>query len=259
MSSETAGEPTSQSTESLLSEQKKEELKPSTSPTVVQSVPPPEPRKTYIAIAKSSPFYNDCSKIFHWRDPIKSGLLFGILNFFYLLTTWGEYTIVTLISYLLLSLLVVCFGFVNYVVLKGRWIDGKKVDNPFRSRFKSSTFHITRNTLIQHVDTVLDSINLTIDLFRDVYYCVNPIFTAQAAAVLYAVATVGNWFSGLSLIYLVLMGFFVWPRLYEEKQQEIDHFYGIAKTQANMYIQLGLSKIPPSVTSKLAALKPKSS
>jgi len=142
--------------------------------------------------------------------------------------------------------------------LKAKFIDGKKVDNPFKARFKSSTFHVSRNTLVQHVDTVLDLINLSIDLFRDVFYCVNPIFSAQAAGILYAVATVGDWFSGATLVYLALLGFFVWPRLYEEKQQEIDHFYALAKVQANEYIELGFSKLPPAVSAKLAAFKPKS-
>jgi uncharacterized membrane protein len=248
-------EPEETPAEAPLMEEPSKQETPAPQPAVIQSVPPQEPRQTYISIIKSSPFYADCSKIFHWRDPIKSGLLFGIFNFFYLLITWGEYTVITLMSDLLLALLAVCFGFVNYVVLKARWIDGKNVPNPFKARFKSSTFHVSRSTLIQHVDTVLDFTNLTIDLFRDVFYCVNPIFTAQAAGILYVTATIGNWFSAATLMWLVLLGFFIWPRLYEEKQQEIDTYWGIAKREANVYIQLGLSKLPPAVTSKLAALK----
>jgi len=226
--------------------------------TANTSSPLLEPPKTFISIAKSSPFYNDVSKIFHWRDPVKSGLLFGIFNFFFLLITYGEYTIVTLVSYLFLALLFVCFGFVNYVVLKGRWIDGKKVNNPFLTKFKSSTFHIARSTLVQHVDTVLDLINLSIDLIRETYYCTNLTLTAQFAGILYLIAFIGKCFSGTSLIYLVLLGFFVWPRLYEEKQQEIDHYYAIGLQQADMYFQLALTKIPPGVTARLPFLKPKS-
>lgn len=225
------------------------------SPSLIQ-----EPPKTFISIAKSSPFYNDFSKLFHWRDPVKSGLIFGIINFFFLLITYGEYTVLTLLCYLELVLLMVCFGFVNYVVLKGRWIDGKRaVNNPFVTKFKSSTFHISRTTLVQHVDTVLDLTNLSIDLVREVYFCTNLVLTAQFAGILYGVATVGKWFGGATLIYLVLLGFFIWPRLYEEKQQEIDHFYAIGMQQADMYFQMALSKIPPGVTAKLPFLKPKSS
>lgn len=236
----------------------KESPKDAQTTTTTSPSAPAEPRKTFIGIAKSSPYYVDLSKIFHWRDPVKSGLLFGILNFFFLLITWGDYTVLTLISYLELALLAVCFGFVNYVVLKARFIDGKKVDNPFKAKFKNSTFHISRSSIVQHVDTVLDIINLSIDLCRDVFYCINPIFSLQAAGVLYGLAILGKWFNGLTLIYLVLMGFFIWPRLYEEKQQEIDHFYAIGLTEAQKYIELGLSKLPPAVASKLNALKQKS-
>jgi len=239
-------------------EEKQEETKPVSSASTSSTNLTQDPPKTFLSIAKSSPYYNDLSKLFHWRDPVKSGLLFGILNFFFLLITYGEYTVITLLTYTLLVLLVVCFGFVNYVVLKGRWIDGKKVSNPFLTRFKSSTFHISRNTLVQHVDTVLDLVNLTIDLFREVYYCTNLVLTVQFAAILYTVATLGKCFGGATVIYLILLGFFIWPRLYEEKQQEIDLFYGLAIQQADVYLQLALSKIPPSVTAKLPFLKPKS-
>jgi len=253
-------EETSQTTETLVESPESSSPTKTTTSTATTSSPTlvQEPPKTFITIAKSSPFYNDVSKIFHWRDPVKSGLLFGIFNFFFLLITYGEYSVVTLISYLFLTLLLVCFGFVNYVVLKGRWIDGKKVGNPFVTKFKSSTFHISRSTLVQHVDTVLDLINLTIDLIRDTYYCTNLILTAQVAGVLYLVALIGKCFSGTSLIYLVLLGLFVWPRLYEEKQPEIDHFYAIAMQQADLYFQMALTKIPPGVTARFPFLKPKS-
>lgn len=50
---------------------------------------------------------------------------------------------------------------------------------------------------------------------------------------------------------------FIWPRLYEEKQKEIDHYYALAMANVEKYIQLGLSKLPPAVTNKFPALKPK--
>jgi len=224
--------------------------------------PQPTERKTYLSIVRASPIYVDASKLFHWRDPVKSGLVFGMANLFYYELYFEDYTLMTLLSYILLALLVISFGFVQYVVLKARYLQGRNVDNPFKARFKNSTFHVSRNTIVQHVDTVLDLMNLTIDLVREVYYCTNLSLTLQAAFFLYCVSTVGGWFSGLTLMYLVTLGFFVWPRLYEEKQQEINQIYGqvytVVSAQLDTAVKVGLSKVPPVVFEKFPFLKPKS-
>jgi len=217
-----------------------------------------EIKKTFLHIIKSNSLYIDASKIVHWRDPVKSGLIFGIINFFYFLITWGDYTIVTLLSYLVLALLAVCFAYSNFVVLRAQWLQGKKVQNPFVERFKNEKFHISRAVAEEHFDTVLELTNLVIDSLREALYCTNLVFSAQIAGLLYITATVGDWFSGATLFYLIALGFFIWPRLYEEKQKEIDQVYGIAKARAEEYVNLGLSKLPPGVHARFPQLKPKS-
>jgi len=214
--------------------------------------------KSYVAILKADPLYPQVSTIVHWRDPIKSGLLFGIFNFFYFLITFGEYSFLTLVSYLLLALLCVCFAYVNYVVLRASWFQGKKVENPLKERFKGANFHINKAAVDQHVQTVVDLINTTIDNLRDAYYVSDNILTLKVAACLYALAVLGKWFNDSTLIYLAVLALFVWPRLYEEKQKEIDQFYGIALTEAKKYYQIAYSKIPPNIQQKLAFLKEKS-
>jgi len=212
--------------------------------------------KTYIAIIKLNPSYGDVSQIFHWRDPVKSGLLFGIFNLFFFLLTWGEYSVVTLESYLLLALLSVCLGYANYVVLKAAWIQGKHIENPFKERFKNTKFHISKETVSKHLDTIVDLINLTIDNFRDIFYCTNNFVSLQFIGYFYLAAMIGSWFSGTTIIYLVVLTLFVWPRLYEEKKKEIDQLYEIVKQQVGKYLELALSKIPPAVAQKLPFLKP---
>jgi len=214
--------------------------------------------KSYVAIIRSNPLYSEGSKIAHWRDPVKSGLLFGIFNFVFFLSTWGEYSFLTIVSYLLLTLLSICLGYANYVVLKASWLQGKRVENPFKERFKDATFHVSKETAEQHLTTILDLLNTTIDNLREVFFCTDNLLSLKFAGLFYLGATIGNWFSGATLLYLVTLGFFIWPRLYEEKKKEIDQVYNIALTQFNNYLQLALSKIPPSVTAKFPGLKPKS-
>lgn len=214
-------------------------------------------RKTVYSILKANPAYNEVSKFVHWRDPIRTGLFFGIFNCFYLLLTWREYTVVSLLSYMALALLLVCFAYANFVVLKAKWIQGKQVENPFMERFEGATFHVPRECAEQHLDTILELVNVSIDRSRDVFYCTNNVLSAKYALYFYILATLGTWFSGATLVYLAALGLFIWPRLYEEKHKEIDQLYDLAKSHAEKYIQLGLSKLPPAVTNKFPALKPK--
>jgi len=213
--------------------------------------------ESYVRIIKANPLYSEAAKLMQWRDPVKSGLLFGIFNFFFILYTFADYSLVTIVSYVLLTLLTISIGYANYVVLKASWLQGKRVENPFQERFKDTNFHVSRQTAEKHMDTVLDFVNTTADLFRDVFYCTDNFLSARFFVYFYIGATLGNWFSGATLVYLVTLGLFVWPRLYEEKKREIDHFYGIAKTQATTYFNLALTKLPPAVTAKFPALKPK--
>jgi len=213
--------------------------------------------KSYLTILKANPCYAHTSTLLHWRDPVKTGLVFGILNFLYILTAWADYSIVTIVSYLLFTLLAICFGYSNYVVLKASWLQGTVVPNPFKEKFKDVKFHVTREEAEKHLTTYLDLFNLTIDNFRDIFYCTNNFLSLRFAAYFYLGAMIGNWFSGETLFYLVMLGFFIWPRLYEEKQKEIDHFYAIALTQGKVYYQLALTKLPPAVTARFPQLKAK--
>lgn len=217
----------------------------------------PAETKTYASILRANPLYPEAEKIVHWRDPIKSGLLFGIFNFFYFLITFGEYSFLTLVSYLLLALLSVCFGYVNYVVLRASWFQGKRVDNPLKERFRNANFHVSKNTAEQHLQTVVDLINTTIDKCRDAFYVSNNIATLKVAAYLYAFAVLGKWFNDSTLLYLAVLGLFIWPRLYEEKQKEIDQVYALAVAEISKYYQLALSKVPPHIQQRLAFLKEK--
>jgi len=215
------------------------------------------PQKTYRQIIKSSFFYEDVSKIVHWRDPFRTGLLFGIFNFFFFLITWGEYTVITLTSYLLLALLAVCFIWANGIVLRGRYYLHQEVENPFKDRYKKKIANsmFQKEKAEEIMATSLELTNLTIDVFRDVFYCSNNILSLKFALGFYFVATIGSWFGGATLIYLALLALFIWPRLYEEKQKEIDHYCEVARCQVNTYINVALQKIEP-ITAKFG-FKPK--
>jgi len=213
-----------------------------------------ETRKTYLEILKADSWYSEASKIFLWTDPVRSGLIFGVINTFYVLLEFFDYTVVTLVSYLAFALALVCFSYANFVILKAKWVQGKEVENPFLERFKNTTFRIPSDTVQQHLNTAVDLINLTIDELRDVFYCTDNARTGLWLFYFYLAATIGGWFGGETLLYLASLDAFIWPRLYKEKKKEIDQYYGIAVKEADKYSQLALSKLPPAVTARFPIL-----
>jgi len=216
-----------------------------------------EPQKTYISILKADPLYNEVSQILHWKDPVRTGLIFGIINLFYVLHECYDYTFLTLISYLALALAVVTMSYANFVVWKARWVQGKEVENPFTERFKNENFHIAPQTVEKHLNTVVDLVNLTVDHLRDVFYAADNLKTALWAFYFYVTATIGEWFEGATILYLVTLISFIWPRLYTEKKKEIDHMYSVALVECDKYLQLALSKLPPAVIARFPFLAPK--
>jgi len=193
---------------------------------------------------RTSPFFPELSYIFHWRDPIRTGLLFGIVNLAYFLITYGEYSVVTLINYCLLALLGAAFAYANGLILWARYIQGIPIENPLSSRWASSKVVVSRTVIEKHVESLHHLINAILDIFRDIYYCHFPFLSLKFGAIFFVGSLFGKWFSGFTLLYLDILILFAWPRLYEEKKTEIDHYCKIVQDQVDIYVKLALSKIP---------------
>jgi len=220
-----------------------------------------ESPKTFVNIVKSNRFYEQVAQIFYWRDAIKSGLVFGIVNFFYFLVTWGDYSVLTLVSYVLLTFLIPAFAYVHITSLRARYFQGvTNVDNPLKAKLGARDFHIRKEDAEQIMHTILELSNLSFDTLKEIILVYNSFTTIKYGLAFYFLSILGNWVSGTTLVYLVLLGFFIWPRLYQEKQKEIDALYATAHKQAHNYLQLVLSKIPPKVSTQIQAMtKPKQS
>mmetsp|Transcript_19517 Transcript_19517/g.21703 ORF Transcript_19517/g.21703 Transcript_19517/m.21703 type:complete len:261 (+) Transcript_19517:43-825(+) len=190
-----------------------------------------------VSAVKRHPAYESTLKVLYWEDTVKSGLIFGIGNFFFFLITYGEYTIVTLVSYLLLALLLVCFGYSKFVTFRGG-------QNPFAERLKNIDFSISRETLTEHVECVYAAWEALRAISRKIFYCSDLALTGKAAASFWVMSVIGNWFSGVILLYSCFLVFFIWPRVYQEKKAEIDaaaqKVMAVVKTQ----LAVVLEKLP---------------
>jgi hypothetical protein len=191
---------------------------------------------------KISPLYGRVSAVLHWRDPIQSALLFAIGNFFFFLITVGEYTILTLFCYLALALIVVCASYAGATLLRAHY-KKEPAENPFLVKLRNPLV-VSRATLEPHIDAIVGVLNDFLDLSRAVLYITEWSLTAKAAVFIWLVSIVGKLFSGTCLLYMSFLAAFVWPRIYQEKQADIDRLYNLALEKINFYISLALAKLP---------------
>jgi len=160
--------------------------------------------------------------------------------------------VVTLLSYLAFALLVVCFGYAVLVKFRASFLQGKEYVNPFLDQLKDVNFHMSKEEALRHMDTVLDLYNLFIDRLTDIFFITSFPRSLKYMAIFYAALYVGEWFSGLTLAYLSFATAFIWPRLYEERKQQIDQVVGTVKSEAQKYYEIGVSKLPAQLRSAVA-------
>lgn len=196
------------------------------------------------AALRKNPLFPEVSYTLHWRDPIRTGLLFGIVNLAYFLVIYGEYSIVTLFNYCALALLATAFAYAYGLILWARYVQGSVIENPLSSRWANSKIVISRTVVEKHTDSFLALVNAILDVLRDVYYCIFPVLSLKFAALSLTFAIFGNCFSGVTICYLALVVLFAWPRLYEEKKALIDQYYTLVHDQIKTYVNLAISKLP---------------
>eukprot|EP00026_Physarum_polycephalum_P014088 Phypoly_transcript_14562.p1 GENE.Phypoly_transcript_14562~~Phypoly_transcript_14562.p1 ORF type:complete len:246 (+),score=18.86 Phypoly_transcript_14562:154-891(+) len=196
------------------------------------------------AAIKTNPFFPEVSYILHWRDPIRTGLIFGIINLAYFLVYYGEYSVVTLFNYCALALLGTAFAYAYGLILWARYVQGHIIENPLSSRWSSAKVVVSRTVVEKHVDSVCNLVNALLEVMRDVYYCSFPFLAVKFASIFFAQAMIGKWISGIVLSYIVTLIVFAWPRLYEEQKAKIDQYYKLVQDQIQAQLSLAIAKLP---------------
>jgi len=182
-----------------------EEKEPETAETSAEqesdpSCPQRGQRLPFVTSVKSSPFYAQASAILHWHDPVQSALLFGIGNFFFFLITYGDYTVLTLLSYLALALIFVCGAYVNGTLLRSH-LKKEKAENPFATKLKNP-YEASKYTLEPHADCIIGLINDVVFLWTSVLYFTDTMFSLKIAIFIWTLSVLGKLFSGITLLYM---------------------------------------------------------
>lgn len=173
-----------------------------------------------------------------WRDPKKSGIVFGVVTLAYLVLEWSGKTMLSLSAYLVLWSGFALFAWTYAAAFLN------KPGPPIPSFIKDG---IDEEDVKMVAGKAVPVINKGLGVFINIISGKDLILAAKVGGALYAIAKVANWFSFFTLCYLVVGGAFCLPKVYEMREEEIDALISKGLDQFKQLTSKGqtmLKKIP---------------
>ncbi|XP_017575441.1 reticulon-3 isoform X3 [Pygocentrus nattereri] len=195
----------------------------------------------HTAASKDSKF--SVYELVHWRDPKKTGVVFG--TSLLLLLSLAAFSVISVISYLLLALLCVTITFRIYKsVIQA--VQKSSDGHPFKALMEKDV-SVPPETFRKHVDVCLTYINRALKQMSRLFLVEDLVDSLKLAVVMWLLTYVGAVFNGITLLILADILLFSVPPLYEKNKTQIDHYIEIARTQFNTTIAKLQEKLPGAV------------
>ncbi|XP_020347247.1 reticulon-3-A isoform X3 [Oncorhynchus kisutch] len=179
----------------------------------------------------------------HWRDPKKSGVVFG-LSLLTLLSL-AAFSVISVVSYLLLALLCVTISFRIYKAVV-QAVQKSDDGHPFKALMEKDV-SVPPETFRKHVDACLTHINRLLKQLRKLFLVEDLIDSLKLAVVMWLLTYVGAVFNGITILILADILLFAIPPFYEKNKTQIDHYMEIARTQVNTTMAKLQEKLPGAI------------
>ncbi|XP_059211466.1 reticulon-3 isoform X3 [Centropristis striata] len=178
--------------------------------------------------------------LIHWRDPKKSGLVFGLSML--MLLSLAAFSIISVASYLLLALLCVTITFRIYKSVV-QAVQKSSDGHPFKSLIEKDV-SIPPETFRKHVDASLTYINRGLKQMSRLFLVEDLVDSLKLAVVMWLFTYVGAVFNGITILILADILLFAVPPIYEKNKTQIDQYIDVARTQINTTMAKLQEKLP---------------
>ncbi|XP_077597661.1 reticulon-3 isoform X2 [Stigmatopora nigra] len=187
--------------------------------------------------------HDSVKDLIYWRDPKKSGLVFGLSML--VLLSLAAFSVISVVSYLLLALLCVTITFRIY---KSVVQAVKKSDDghPFKPLLEKDV-SISAETFRKHVDASLTYINGALKQLSRLFLVEDLVDSLKLAVVMWLLTYVGAIFNGITILILVDILLFAIPPIYEKNKTQIDQYVDLARTRINTTVAKLQEKLPGAV------------
>ncbi|XP_015180675.1 PREDICTED: reticulon-4 isoform X2 [Polistes dominula] len=206
------------------------------------NVDKPENRIQDIEIAPKEIFRDMglVATLIYWRDPKKSGAVFGAT--LGLLLSLAYFSLISVLAYLSLLILVATVAFRIYKsVLQA--IQKTSDGHPFKYVLD---LDLTLPTEKVHelADIAVAHVNATISELRRLFLVEDIVDSLKFGVLLWCFTYIGSWFNGMTLIIIGVVALFTLPKVYETNKTQIDENLALVKGKVDEFTAKIKAAIP---------------
>jgi len=179
-------------------------------------------------------------ELIYWRDPKKTGVVFG--SMLVLLLSLACFSVLSVVAYLSLAALTVTVSFCIYKkVLQAVQKTGD--GHPFK-QYLDVDITVSEAKVHQAADIVVKRSTETARELRRLFMVEDLVDSLKFGLLLWVLTYLGAAFNGMTLIILALVSVFTIPKFYEVNKAQIDQYIELARTQVKQALKQVQEKLP---------------
>ncbi|KAK9310790.1 hypothetical protein QLX08_000085 [Tetragonisca angustula] len=167
--------------------------------------------------------------LIYWRDPKKSGPVFGcILG---VLLSLAYFSLISVLAYLSLLILTGTIAFrIHNTVLQA--IQKTSDGHPFQNILEMD-LTLPAEKVHEVADVAVAHLNAAVSELRRLFLVEDFVDSLKFAVLLWCLTYVGSWFNGMTLIIIGVVALFTLPKVYETNKAQIDQNLALVQSKIN--------------------------
>ncbi|XP_006561769.2 reticulon-1 isoform X2 [Apis mellifera] len=167
--------------------------------------------------------------LIYWRDPKKSGPVFGcILG---VLLSLAYFSLISVLAYLSLLILTGTIAFrIHNTVLQA--IQKTSDGHPFQNILEMD-LTLPAEKVHEVADVAVAHLNAAVCELRRLFLVEDFVDSLKFGVLLWCLTYVGSWFNGMTLIIIGVIALFTLPKVYETNKSQIDQNLALVQSKIN--------------------------
>ncbi|XP_043589796.1 reticulon-1 isoform X2 [Bombus pyrosoma] len=167
--------------------------------------------------------------LIYWRDPKKSGPVFGcILG---VLLSLAYFSLISVLAYLSLLILTGTVAFrIHNTVLQA--IQKTSDGHPFQNILEMD-LTLPAEKVHEVADVAVAHLNAAVSELRRLFLVEDFVDSLKFGVLLWCLTYVGSWFNGMTLVIIGVVALFTLPKVYETNKAQIDQNLALVQSKIN--------------------------
>ncbi|XP_076622053.1 reticulon isoform X6 [Colletes latitarsis] len=182
----------------------------------------------------------ELAALIYWRDPKKSGPVFGcILG---VLLSLAYFSLISVLAYLSLIVLTGTIIFrINKTILQA--IQKTSDGHPFK-KILELDLTVPAEKVHEVADVAVAHANAAVSELRRLFLVEDFVDSLKFGVLLWCLTYVGSWFNGMTLIIIGVVALFTLPKIYETNKAQIDQNLAVVRGKINEFTAKIKAAIP---------------